>query len=97
MRSLVKPFDNVSLHIKNDAASAICPAHISNRNEERGGQPIQFADLAAANSELPGKTHGADVERVRLFHDASLELRQHRIRTHVIHISQKLTLRKVVS
>src|SRR5215468_1827630 len=97
MGSLVEPFDDVSIRVENHTASAISPAHVSDRNEERRGQPIQLPYLATAESKPSGKSHRSDVQPIRFFQNARFELRERRIGTHIIDTSEQLSLGEVIS
>src|SRR6185369_17099315 len=52
VRILIEPIHHAAGGVQDDSAASISPAHIRYRDEERGRQTVQLADLAAADSEL---------------------------------------------
>src|SRR5215471_17099845 len=97
MHRLIQPIDHITLRIENDAAPPVRPAHVRNGHEERGRQAVKFSNLAAADSELSRETHRTDIQRVRLFQDATLEFGEYRIGIRVLNRAQKLALGEVVT
>src|SRR5438093_13746102 len=49
VRGLIQPLEDLASGIQNNATPSISPAHVSHGYKKLGGQPVQLANLPAAN------------------------------------------------
>src|SRR4030095_903205 len=90
-------FDRAGLRVERDAQTPERPAVVSHRDEEAGGQAIEYADLAADQRRVSAEAHRADAERVGRLHDVIFEFRQLRMRVGVVERAEKLFFRVLVT
>ena len=76
-----------------DAETPERPAVVGHRHEEARRQTVERGDLAADERHLPAEAHRADLEAVHRRHDRRFELRQPRIRVHIVERAEELFLR----
>ena len=84
--------DRAGRRIQRDAQAAKRPAVVCHRHEERSRETVEHADLAADERDVAAESHRADLEIVHGRHDRRLELRQPRIRIHVVERPKQLLL-----
>jgi len=80
-------FHNVAVHIKDDAAAPVSPAHVSHRHEKRCGKAVELSILQQPTVNLPEKPIGPMSSVFASLHDTGFKLSQGGIGTHVVHIS----------
>src|SRR5574341_2512973 len=78
------------------AAAAVRPAHVRNRDEEAGREPVHARHLRRQHRRLPAKAHRANAELVGLSGHLLLQPGQQRVGAGLVHLAEQHFLRGIV-
>src|SRR5688572_11460932 len=88
----IDPTRDAAIRRQIDALPPERPAHVADRDEERRGHAVEFADLAAEQRGLAAESHRADAGLVGFRDDGFLQFGEHRIGIGVVDRAQELRL-----
>src|SRR5262249_21953250 len=91
--SSIKPFRRPTVFAYVHAPPPECPAHVGDGDEERRGEAIDLADLAAEERGLPAEAHRTDAGLIGFLQEASLERGELGIGIGVLHGAEELLFR----